>query len=102
MTSVGRQFVLVVIAGFCFYRLISTVAPALVEGDMERATRYGVRQLLTPVFAIVLPFVIVANARRQGRRFGVWLALSLAFSPIALGITYLIVSRQPARQAKRF
>ena len=101
LTSVGWQFVLVVLAGFCFYRLVSTVVPALAEGDMELATRYGVRQLLAPVFVLVLPFVIAANARKQGRRFGVWFTLSLVFSSLFVYIAYLIVAREPVQKPER-
>jgi hypothetical protein len=65
---------------------------ALGEGKPDWCLLYLTVAILSIPLHVWWPFGIAAAARRRGHNFSRWLALSLVFGPLIMGLAYLVAS----------
>jgi hypothetical protein len=95
LTPIGWQFLLALLALFRVYVFLSAIIPAMQDQNARKITYVLTYDTLVTLITLVLPFVIATKARSKGRRFGLWLVLSLVFSPLVMGIAYMVANAKP-------
>jgi hypothetical protein len=101
LTPIGWRVLLALLALFRVFVFLGAIVPAVENQDARQITYVLTYDTLVTLITLILPFVIAAKARSKGRRFGLWLVLSLVFSPLVMGIAYMVANAKPSARSNR-